>query len=83
MSLAECGGVIGFAIALIASVLVCRQILRHIPRNTDTSGDKEYDKLVMSSILPSNRGTSIDTVAEALNGQELGSFSLSKGGGRK
>ena len=67
---------IGFTIAFIASVLVCRQILHRAPKNTDTSGDKEYDKLVMSSILPSGQGTSTDKVADALKGQDLGSFSL-------
>lgn len=76
VNLAEWGGVIGFAIALIASVLVCRRILCRAPRNTDTSGDKEYDKLIMSSILLRDRGTPIDKVAEVLKGQELGSFSL-------
>lgn len=76
MNLAEWGGVIGFVVALIGSILVCWLILRRAPRNTDTSGDKEYDRLVMSSILPSNRGTSIDKVAEALKDQDLGSFSL-------
>ena len=67
----------GFAIALIASVLACRRILRRAPGNTDTSGDEAYDRLVVSSILPCSRGTaSIDRVAELLEGQDLGGFSL-------
>ena len=69
-------GVAGFAIALAASLLACRRILHRALRNTDTSGDEEYDRLVMSSILPGSRGTSFDKAAELLDGQDLGSFSL-------
>lgn len=63
-------------LSLITSILVCRRIVRCPPRNTDTSGDKEYDRLVMSSILPRNPGVTIDKVADALKEQELGSFVL-------
>lgn len=85
MNLAEWGDIIVFVGALAGSAVVCRQILRRAPKNTDSSGDKRYDELVMRSILPSNRGTSIDKVAEALKEQDLGGFALagSKDGDRQ
>lgn len=72
----EWGGVIGFVVALISSILVCWLILHRAPRSMDTSGDREYDKLVISSILPSGGGISIDKVADTLKGQELKCFFL-------
>lgn len=77
-TLTEWSGVIGFAIAIIVSILVWKQVLRRAPRNVDTSGDKAYDKIVISSILSRSREIPIAKVAEALKGQKIGEFSLSE-----
>ena len=66
----------GFAVAALGTVFVCRAIALHRLPYADTSGDLEYDRLVMRSILPKGSNVSIDKVAEALNGENLGSFSL-------
>lgn len=66
----------GFAVAALGTVFVCRAIALHRLPYADTSGDLEYDRLVMRSILPKDSGVSIDKVAEALKGEDLGNFSL-------
>lgn len=68
----------GFFVAALGTVLVCRAIALHRLPYVDTSGDLEYDRLVMRSILPKDSGVSIDKVAEALKGEDLGSFSLAE-----
>lgn len=68
--------VVGFFVAALGTVLVCRAIALYKLPYADTSGDLEYDRLVMSSILLKGSNVSIDKVAEALNGENLGSFSL-------
>lgn len=68
----------GFFVAALGAVLVCRAIALHRLPYVDTSGDLEYDRLVMRSILPKGSNVSIDKVAEALNGENLGSFSLAE-----
>lgn len=85
MDLTEWGGVIGFAVAVCGSVLAWRLILRRQPQNTDSSGDKQYDKLVMQSILPNGYGIPIDEVAKTLKDQDLADFGLttSKGDTQK
>lgn len=74
----EWSGTLGFVVAVITSILVCRWILCYAPVRSDTSGDEAYDKLVMFSIRPRSGGISIDIVAEALKGQDLGDFSLAR-----
>lgn len=66
----------GFFVAALGTVFVCRAIALHRLPYADTSGNLEYDRLVMRSILPNGSGVSVDKVAETLKGENLGSFSL-------
>lgn len=64
------GGIIGFFIALLLSFIICRKILKnHV--NNSTSGNIEYDKLVMRSILPINPDISIDLVVSELDKMQM------------
>lgn len=66
----------GFFVAALGTVLVCRAIALHKLPYANTSGNLEYDRLVMRSILPKGSGVSIDKVAETLKEENLGIFSL-------
>ena len=73
----EWSGVIGFVVALIFSILVCRIILRSKPQSRN-SDDLIYQEHVIHAIRPTGSDVSIDEVVEVLKEKDLGTFGLSE-----
>ena len=69
-------GVIAFLATMTIALLFAWGLLRRSSRKGDSSGNYEYDKLVMRSILPSNHGIPIDKVYDALKSTDLKEFNL-------
>lgn len=69
-------GVIALLVTMAVALLLAWGLLRRSSRKADSSGNFEYDKLVMRTILPSNHGISIDKVYDALKDMDFKEFSL-------
>lgn len=76
MTMRDWYGVIALLVTVGGALLLAWLLLRHSSRKGDSSGNIEYDKLVMSAILPSNHGISIDKVYEAVKDTDFTEFHL-------
>jgi len=77
MILGEWSGVIGFVVALMFSVSVCRIILRSKPRNISPD-ELSYREHVVAAICPNCSDVTFDEVAKALKREDLGGFGLAE-----
>lgn len=69
-------GVIVLLATIAVALFLAWGLLRRSSHKSGSSGNHEYDKLVMRTILPSNHGISIDNVYNALKDADLSEFHL-------